>query len=114
MSNSDLWSRRYEFPTFEYFSKKQLRDLDSAHRSFAEVSSELEKKRSRRQMMAEWQRGGRGELERCRGEIFLVLGRGREAAGVPKTGKSRRAIPLGIERYREGFSGRGMRAARRT
>jgi len=64
--------------------------------------------------MAKRRRGGRGELERSRVEIVVVLGRGGEAAGVAKTDKSRRAIPLGIERYKEGFSGRGMRASRRT
>ena len=51
--------------------------------------------------MAERRRGGRGELERSRVEIVVVLGRGGEAAGVAKTGKSRRVIPLGIERYKE-------------
>ena len=62
----------------------------------------------------EWPNGGEDELERCRGEIVLVLRRGGEAAGVAKTGKSRRAIPLEIERYKDGFSGRGMRASRRS
>ena len=35
--------------------------------------------------------------------IVVVLGHGGEAAGVAKTDKSRRAIPLGIERYKDGF-----------
>ena len=65
----------------------------------------------------EWPNGGEeaeANLREAELRIVVVLGHGGEAAGVAKTGKSRRAIPLGIERYKEGFSGRGMRASRRT